>query len=406
MENEISIAIIGGGVVGCAAAWELSHGYDNIFLFEKNPGITQGENQSSRNSGVIHSGIYYDQETRPLKAALCVEGNRLLYDFCRRYKVPALQTGKIIVATNTEEEDILELYLSRARENRVPGAKKISGKKVGELEPNVRARSALLVPTAGIVEPTALVYRLHTLASQRGAHFITGTEVTDINRDGDFSRFTIRYKDGQTDHVKAKIMINAAGTDADRVAKSFDPSSSYELDPIIGESYKFYGHKRNELFLQGMNVYPVPQSVMTPHGRHFTVGIHLTPTFGELSFPPVIGSTVTVGPKLVPVKDRNARQDSIVDAQAFSEKVSPFFPGLKQKDLIWHQSALQARLKGHPDFVVGAFSESSNFINLLGIDSPGLTASLAIARRVKEIVDKLSDLKLKPSKAVKNSEHV
>ncbi|MBW2096138.1 MAG: FAD-dependent oxidoreductase, partial [Deltaproteobacteria bacterium] len=79
------IAIIGGGVVGCAVAWELSKTYEDIFLFEKNPGITTGENQSTRNSGVIHSGIYYDQETRPLKAAFCVEGNRFLYDFCREH---------------------------------------------------------------------------------------------------------------------------------------------------------------------------------------------------------------------------------------------------------------------------------------------------------------------------------
>jgi L-2-hydroxyglutarate oxidase LhgO len=390
LENEISIAIVGGGVVGCAIAWELSRGYDNVFLFEKNPGITRGENQSSRNSGVIHSGIYYDQETRPLKAALCLEGNRLLYDFCSRYKVPALQTGKIIVATNEEEEEILELYLNRARQNRVPGAKRISGEKVRELEPNVRARSALLVPTAGIVEPTTLVYRLHTLASQGGVHFMTGTEVTGIEKNGDFNRFSICYSDGLKDRIKARIMINAAGTDADLVSKSYDPSSSYELDPIIGESYKFYGHKRPELGLKGMNVYPMPQSVMTPHGLHFTVGIHLTPTFGELSFPPALGSTVTVGPKLVPIQDRNAVPGPFVDAKTFSEKVSPFFPGITQKDLIWHQAALQARLKGHPDFIIRAVSDSPNFINLLGIDSPGLTACLAIARRVKEMVGGMS----------------
>jgi L-2-hydroxyglutarate oxidase LhgO len=390
LENEISIAIVGGGVVGCAIAWELSRGYDNVFLFEKNPGITRGENQSSRNSGVIHSGIYYDQETRPLKAALCLEGNRLLYDFCSRYKVPALQTGKIIVATNEEEEEILELYLNRARQNRVPGAKRISGEKVRELEPNVRARSALLVPTAGIVEPTTLVYRLHTLASQGGVHFMTGTEVTGIEKNGDFNRFSICYSDGLKDRIKARIMINAAGTDADLVSKSYDPSSSYELDPIIGESYKFYGHKRPELGLKGMNVYPMPQSVMTPHGLHFTVGIHLTPTFGELSFPLALGSTVTVGPKLVPIQDRNAVPGPFVDAKTFSEKVSPFFPGITQKDLIWHQAALQARLKGHPDFIIRAVSDSPNFINLLGIDSPGLTACLAIARRVKEMVGGMS----------------
>jgi len=387
--NEISIAIVGGGVVGCAIARELSRSYDNIFLFEKNPGITRGENQSTRNSGVIHSGIYYDQETRPQKAALCVEGNRLLYDFCNHYKVPALKTGKLLIATNEEEEEILGVYLDLARQNRVPGAERISGKKVSELEPNVRAKSALLVPTAGIVEPTTLMYRLYTLASQNGVQFITGTEAKGIEKDGDFNRLSICYRDGLTDRIKARVLINAAGIDGDLLAKRFDPHSSYELDPVKGESYKFYGHKRPELGLCGMNVYPTPQSVTTPHGRHFTVGIHLTPTFGDLSFPPALGSTVTVGPKLVPVADRNAWSGPPLAAKAFSENVRPFFPGIAEEDLIWHQSGLQARLKGHPDFIIKAVSDSPNFINLLGIDSPGLTACLAIARRVKEMVDNI-----------------
>lgn len=384
---------MGGGVVGCAIAWELSKAYDNIFLFEKNTGITQGENQSSRNSGVIHSGIYYDQETRPLKAALCVEGNPLLYEFCTQHRVPVLQTGKVIVAVNEKEDKILDFYRMRARHNRVPGVKKISGKKVREREPNIRAQSALLLPTAGIVEPTNLVYRLHTLAYQEGVHFMTGTEVTGVEKNGDFNRFDIRYPDGQTERIHAKIIINAAGTDADLIAKSFDPHSPYELDPIVGETYKFYRHKRPELGLQGMNVYPVPQSVMTPHGHHFTVGIHLTPTFGELSFPPALGPEVTVGPKLLPTKNRKPGPGPPTDAKVFSENIKPFFPGLTQKDLIWHQAALQARLKRNPDFIIRPASDSPLFINLLGIDSPGLTACLAIARRVKEMVDGSSELK-------------
>ena len=111
MSNDIPIAIIGGGVIGCAVAWELSKVHQGIFLFEKNPGITAGENQSSRNSGVIHSGIYYDQETRPLKAALCVEGNHMLYEFCSRHQVPALKTGKLLVATSDQEDEVLDAVM-------------------------------------------------------------------------------------------------------------------------------------------------------------------------------------------------------------------------------------------------------------------------------------------------------
>ena len=388
MENDILIAVIGGGVIGCAAAWELSRHYEGIFLFEKNLGITRGENQSSRNSGVIHSGIYYDQETRHQKASLCVEGNRLLYDFCQGYKVPALKTGKLVVATNEEEGGVLDMYLDRAGQNRVPDVERISGSRAKELEPNVQAKSALLSPTAGIVEPTALVYRLYTLASQNGVQFMTGTAVAGVEADGDSIRLNIRYRDGQTDQVRAKVIINAGGVEADRLAGQINPHSPYELDPVRGESYKFYGHKRPELKLSGMNIYPTPQSVVTPHGRHFTVGVHLTPTFGENSFPPALGSTVTVGPRVVPVEDRDAWAGSSTAADVFAEKARPFFPDLRKEDLIWHQAGLQARLKGHPDFVIKADSARQNFINLLGIDSPGLTACLAIARQVKGLVDK------------------
>ena len=389
LTNQIQIAIVGGGVIGCAVAWALSGRYESVFLFEKNTGITQGENQSSKNSGVIHSGIYYDQDTRPLKAALCVDGNRMLYDFCDKYKVPALKTGKLIVATSADEEDVLSLYLDRAIQNHVPEVKRISGSKARELEPNVRARSALMVPTAGIVEPTSLVYRLHALASQGGVQFMPDTKVTGLEGHGDFIRMAIRYRDGKTDHILSKAIINAGGVDADRLAAALSPDSPYELDPIRGESYKFYGHKRPELKVNRMNIYPTPESVHTPHGHHFTVGVHLTPTFEDLSYPTNLCSTVIVGPKLVPVDNRNNSSGPPLSAGGFAKKVRSFFPGVKEEDLIWHQAGLQARLKGYPDFVITTDSAGPNFINLLGIDSPGLTSCLAIAGRARKMVDTL-----------------
>jgi L-2-hydroxyglutarate oxidase LhgO len=389
MSEAIQIAIIGGGVIGCAIARELSAQYEQVFLFEKNPGITQGENQTSRNSGVIHSGIYYDQATRPLKAALCVEGNRLLYGFCDRYSVPAIKTGKLIVASNPSDEEVLDLYLARGRENQVPEVGRISGAQVRELEPNVSARSALIVPSSGIVDPVVLVYRLHTLAAGDGVQFVTDTEVLDLASAGDLIRLTIRYRDGRTDQVMTRALINAAGVEADRLTAMLRADSPYELDPVRGDSYKFYGHKRPELRLRGMNVYPTPEAVKTPHGAHFTVGVHLTPTFESVSYPPALGSTVTVGPKLIPVPDRGNAPVPPQGAGFFAQKVQSYFPGLKEEDLIWHQMGLQARLKGHPDFVITSDSFLPNVINLLGIDSPGLTSCLAVARRTKEMVERL-----------------
>ncbi|MFZ0448204.1 MAG: FAD-dependent oxidoreductase [Desulfatiglandaceae bacterium] len=389
MSNDIPIAIIGGGVVGCAVAWELSKTHEGIFLFEKNPGITTGENQSTRNSGVIHSGIYYDQKTRPLKAALCVEGNRMLYDFCALYRVPALNTGKLLVAANKKEDEVLDSYLEQGRKNRVPGLEKIPGQKVTEMEPNIKAASALLVPSAGIIDPVSLVYRLQTLASQDGVQFLTGTVVTGMEVDGDRIRLDIRYPDGKRDQVKAEVVINASGIDADTLARSVNPRSPFELDPVRGESYKFYGHKRSELRLAGMNIYPTPTAVVTPNGRHFTVGVHLTPTFENLDYPPTLGSTVTIGPKLIPAENREPSGEPSVAPEVFVESVRPFFPWLKKDDLMWHQSGLQARLKGHPDFVITRDEMRPGLIHLLGIDSPGLTASLAIAHKVGNMVKEM-----------------
>jgi L-2-hydroxyglutarate oxidase LhgO len=384
--SKISVAIIGGGVIGCSIAKELSSLCSDVFVFEKNPSITQGENQSTRNSGVIHSGIYYDQQTRPQKAVLCVEGNRLLHKFCASHKIPSLKTGKLIVATTEDEEEVLEEYLVRAKENGVPKVEMIPGKSVSKLEPNVAAESALLVPSAGIIDAPSLLYRLHTLAGNAGVHFVVNTEVIRLNMKRKVVNIVFRYSDGTIDEADAVLAINAGGIHADSLARQLNPDYPYELDPVRGESYKFYSHKLPRLRLLGKNIYPTPEVIETPHGEHFTVGVHLTPTFEDLSYPPRLGSTVTVGPKLSPVKDIESWRGDWIPAKIFSDQVRKYFPALTENDLIWHQAGVQARLKDHPDFVIERDPVCPHLINLIGIDSPGLTACLSIARKVAEIV--------------------
>ena len=106
MSEKINIAIIGGGIIGCCVALELAKDEEDIYVFEKNPGITRGENQSSRNSGVLHAGIYYEQDIRPLKGRLCIEGNRLWNEFAQKYQLPCKQTGKLMVANDETESTI------------------------------------------------------------------------------------------------------------------------------------------------------------------------------------------------------------------------------------------------------------------------------------------------------------
>jgi L-2-hydroxyglutarate oxidase LhgO len=386
LSEKINIAIIGGGIIGCCVAYELAKDNDDIYVFEKNPGIARGEKQSSRNSGVLHAGIYYEQEIRPLKGRLCVEGNRLWYEFARKYQLPCSQTGKLLVANDEPESRILDKYVQQAKTNRVPGVRKIGAEEVRRLEPNVCAHSALLVPTAGIVDPTALLHQIYASASNRGTNFMSETQVVELELSGAAVIVHIRYRDGRTDRIRANTVINAAGVHAVDIARMIDPQIPIKSALIRGDSFKFYRNRRPELFLRKMNVYPTPIVVDSPTGRHLTVGVHLTPTFDIINGEISIGDTVTVGPKLIPVahfEDYNSTPVS--PPEAFLENMA-FFPDLTASDLEYHQGGIQARLDGYHDFYIKPDRNTNRVIHLLGIDSPGLTAAPAIAKYVGNLL--------------------
>jgi L-2-hydroxyglutarate oxidase LhgO len=387
--SAINIAIIGGGIIGCCMALELAKDREDIYVFEKNPGITKGENQSSRNSGVLHAGIYYERNLRPLKGRLCVEGNRLWYEFARKYELPCKQTGKLMVAKDKAESRILDQYLLQAMVNGVPGVRKIGAEEIRQLEPNVRAHCALLVPTSGIIDPHALLRQVYASADNRGANFMPETEVVGLELSHGDVVVCIRYRDGREDRVGANFVINAAGVHAVDIARMIDPRIPTKPALIRGDSFKFYRNRRPELLLRGMNVYPTPIAVDTPTGRHLTVGVHLTPTFDIIGGEMTIGDTVTVGPKLIPVahfEDYNSTP--VPAAETFLENMT-FFPGLTAADLEYHQGGIQARLDGYHDFYIRTDRITSRVIHLLGIDSPGLTAAPAIARYVANLLSSL-----------------
>jgi L-2-hydroxyglutarate oxidase LhgO len=386
MSEKINIAIIGGGIVGCCVALELAKTRQDIYVFEKNPGITRGENQSSRNSGVLHAGIYYEQDIRPLKARLCVEGNRLWYDFAKKYRLPCKQTGKLLVAMDADQSRRLDKHLQLAKANRVPDVRKIGSDEIKRLEPNVRAHSALLVPTSGIIDPTALLHQVYASASNRGVNFMPETQVVDLELSNGPTMVSIRYRDGNEDRIRADIVINAAGVHAVDIARMIDPQIPIKPALIRGDSFKFYRNRRPELFLRGMNVYPTPIVVDSPTGRHLTVGVHLTPTFDMIDGEMIIGDTVTVGPKLLPVTHFEDYNSTPVPAPEVFLEDMDFFPELTAADLEYHQGGIQARLDGYHDFYIKPDRNTNRVIHLLGIDSPGLTAAPAIAKYVAEML--------------------
>lgn len=379
MPEDLPITIVGAGVVGCAVAWRLARAGHQVLVLEKNPGVSQGENQSSRNSGVIHAGLYYDPQTRPLKARLCPRGNQLLRDFCARYGVPSLACGKLVVASQESQTPALQTYLERAGINGVP-ATLISGREARELEPQVRALAALRLPTSGIVDAAALVHQLYALASNAGATFLTHTRLAAARARPQGLELSLRYRDGAGDSFLSGWLVNCAGLHADEVARLLDPASPYRVDPVRGEAMKFYRHKRPDLALRGMNVYPTPQKLVTSQGAYFTVGVHLTPTLEmDSQGRPGVGPVVTVGPLNRGVASKEDLGGSFQPASQFHQQVASYFPGLREEDLEPHQAGIQARLAGHHDWVVEICPRQRRCLNLLGIDSPGLTACLALA---------------------------
>ena len=214
---EITATVIGAGVVGLAVAAELSRTRQGVMILERNPGF--GQETSSRNSEVIHAGIYYAKDS--LKAKLCVEGNRRLYALCEQSRIPHHRCGKLIVASSTEEEGVLESIQARARENGVADLAMVSARQIKQLEPHVRARAGLLSPSTGIIHSHRLMRHFAARANRNGAQFVPHTTVTRVDQrtDGRY-RVHVHYPDGERDAFSSRWVINCAGLDADRVASA------------------------------------------------------------------------------------------------------------------------------------------------------------------------------------------
>jgi len=259
MSERVDITIIGAGVIGCAVAHRIAGEYSgskDIVVVERNSQIN-GENQSSRNSGVIHAGVYYPQDIGPLKAKLCVEGNKMLYEFCAMHNIPHKKCGKLLIATDDLEEEYLYDVHRIASGNNVPGLEIIGKNDIEALEPNVYGVKALYVPTSGVIESTSLVNKLYDLAIEKEVMFLVGNKVIQINPVKNGFEVTIESANDR-EVFQTGTLINSAGLYADEVAMMVNPDSPYRMDPVKGESAKFYKSAREDLSMNGLNIYPVP----------------------------------------------------------------------------------------------------------------------------------------------------
>ncbi|HLN21667.1 MAG TPA: NAD(P)/FAD-dependent oxidoreductase [Bacteroidales bacterium] len=368
---DAGITIIGAGVIGLAIAEELSAKHGNVFVVERN--ATFGQETSSRNSEVIHAGIYYPAGS--LKSLLCVEGSRLLYDYCRKYDVPFKNTGKIIVATSPEEIIQIEAIQKTAALNGVH-LELIDRDKISSLEPDVFALKALYSPKTGIVDSHSLMKRFETNTINNGGQIVYKSEVTGITRINGGYAISIKNSDGSTFSFTTEKIINSAGLQADRVA-SMAGMDTRELSIIFskGEYFRINPPVNKRV---KMLIYPVPHLKMEGIGVHVTVDM---------------SGGVRLGP------DVKYLDSNIYDYTMSPEKQEQFFkaavkflPFLKQEDLSPDMAGIRPKIQkpGEPqkDFYIREESENGlpGFVNLIGMESPGLTSCISISKYVGRLI--------------------
>ncbi|MBO2533823.1 MAG: L-2-hydroxyglutarate oxidase [Thermoactinomycetaceae bacterium] len=265
--------IIGGGIVGISTAYHLvsSAPGAKVLVLEKEPSL--GLHQTGRNSGVIHSGIYY----RPgsLKARFAVEGSRAMYAFCRRHDIPHERCGKVIVAVREEERPQLEALYRRGIQNGLR-LKKLTPEELREREPHVRGLEALYVPDTGIVDFRRVLRVLAAMAEEKGVEIRTSAGVEEIE---EHREWTEVHTSGET--VRTRFLINCAGLFSDRIARRARVSLDLKIVPFRGEYYELRPEKRH---LVKNLIYPVPNPSFPFLGVHFTR---------------MIDGTVHVGPNAV-----------------------------------------------------------------------------------------------------------
>lgn len=365
MSDTANVIIVGGGVVGCAIAAELAQKYQDVFLLERNSHF--GGETSSRNSGVIHAGIYYKNDS--LKSKLCIEGNRLTYELCEKLNVPHKRCGKVIVATEHSELEALDELLANAEFCGVEELEMLGKAELKKIEPNINGIYAIYSPNTGILDSVEYVKALACLAKERGAQMLTESDVIGVEKQEN-KLLNVRTMRGA---LETRVLINSAGLDADLVAL-LAGSKNYRILPCRGEYYEFAPAKSH---LVNALVYPVP--VKTGAG----LGVHLTKT---------IGGTVLVGPNAKYLERKNDYEKDWESIERICVSASKLLPSITLDDLKPAYAGIRPKLvalgdKRFADFIIERDTVCKNIINLVGIESPGFTAAAAIAKHVAKMVN-------------------
>jgi L-2-hydroxyglutarate oxidase LhgO len=360
--NTIDVVVVGAGVTGLASALAIAGHGMSVCLIERHG--RAGLDTSTRNSGVIHAGIYYPADS--LKTRLCIEGRRLLYDFCEQQGIPYGRTGKIIVAHDESEIGELEKLHARGASNGVERLCLVDRTFIESREPNVHAVAALYSPETGIVDAERLVRALLRVAVAANVVFLPATALAgaDVVDDG------VRVRTAR-EVIVARQVVNAAGLYADEVSRLLG-GEAFTIYPCRGEYVELSPSKRS--MVNGL-VYPVP------HRAGHSLGVHLLKT---------TDGAVWLGPTATYQARKDDYESNRLPLEAFLEPAQRLLPRVTREDLRMAGSGIRPKL--HPpsesfaDFLIRRDRVNPRIVHAAGIESPGLTACLATGRMVAGIV--------------------
>jgi len=370
---DYDVTIIGAGVVGLATAKKLSETYKNLLIIDKEGSFGRGI--SSRSSEVIHSGIYYKQNS--LKATLCINGKRKLYKYCKEKSIKHNICGKLILAKGIIGEKRLDELLLNAKNNGVVDGEICTKKELFRLEPNINAEYGLHFPSSGVIDSHEFMSSLLNDATNNGSDIAYKVEITSINQINNGYEIIAIDSDLNRISFTTDILINSSGLFAKNISDMvgiIDPK--YDIEYWKGEYFSISNGK--EKFISRL-IYPLPEK------HNIGLGIHTTTD---------ISGRLKLGPNSFKLK--NQILDYSVNANHksdFYNSIKDFLPFINIDDLHPDYSGIRPKLNisndGERDFIIKNEADKGfdNFINLIGIESPGLTASMAIADYIFHLIN-------------------
>ncbi|NQD92011.1 NAD(P)/FAD-dependent oxidoreductase [Pseudomonas sp. CrR25] len=363
--DSIDTLIIGAGALGLACAARLAGPQRSCLILEAEKLI--GSHTSSRNSEVIHAGLYYAPGS--LKAELCLEGRERLYAWCMHHRVAHRRIGKLLVAVSAAEGGTLDALAQNAMACGVHDLQALDQRQLLRLEPAVRGVAALLSPSTGIIDSHAFLQSLLAAAEQQGAQLVLGSRVEQLEPSGDGWIASGRSA-GEPFRLKAQRVINAGGLFAQQLARRTAGLAPAQVPPLHLCQGRYFAYSGRAPFQH--LIYPMPEANTAGLGIHATLDLG-----GQLRFGPDTHYRETIDYQV----DESLREP-------FASAIRRYFPGVDSARLTPGYSGIRPKLcgPGEPpaDFLIQtpAAHGLAGLVNLFGIESPGLTASLAIAERV------------------------